>query len=110
MSATPKTDALFNWLSVRDEAPWDGSDVEALLNHARDMEQDAGEWRKLYQAESETLAKAAAALSEINASATCRKEGCYALRPAKCAPDQSLCEHGKGLTDYCQPCGRINSA
>ncbi|KKM12236.1 hypothetical protein LCGC14_1720240 [marine sediment metagenome] len=20
------------------------------------------------------------------------------------------CEHGKGLTDYCEPCGRINSA
>lgn len=23
-------------------------------------------------------------------------------------PESDKCEHGKGLTDYCQPCGRIN--
>jgi hypothetical protein len=22
---------------------------------------------------------------------------------------QMLCEHGRGPTDYCQPCGRINA-
>ena len=24
--------------------------------------------------------------------------------------EEKLCEHGKLLTDYCEPCGRINSA
>lgn len=24
------------------------------------------------------------------------------------AQEQQVCEHGKGITDYCQPCGRIN--
>jgi len=23
---------------------------------------------------------------------------------------ESLCEHGKSMTDYCEPCGRINNA
>lgn len=28
--------------------------------------------------------------------------------PLPALPESDKCEHGKGLTDYCQPCGRIN--
>jgi hypothetical protein len=33
---------------------------------------------------------------------------CLHPRPMECNGDAELCEHGKGLTDYCAPCGRVN--
>ena len=129
---TPRTDALFNWLCVRDEEPWNGADVEALLNHAMDLEcelsavslrlsctrtilagTDAGSLPNDFPTDgmaAERMKELLNARKELESLATgCRNDGCYALRPAECAPT-TTCEHGKGLTDYCQPCGRINNA
>lgn len=38
----------------------------------------------------------------------CHNCGKQVALPLPALPESDKCEHGKGLTDYCQPCGRIN--
>lgn len=61
-------------------------------------------------AEADRLREAASDLVSLWDSATETEESMEAaVRKLALAATRKECEHGKGLTDYCQPCGRVNN-